>query len=175
VKLIIVDRDGVVSRDADGRTTRPEDWQSLPGSADALARLDHAGYRIVVMADRSQLARGACDMSAVNAVHTRMIEEIGDSGGRVDAVVFVPPADATDRAQTVAATLADLLARLGAAPSDALLVTDSQPDLDAAHACGCRPVLVLTGHGRDALDGGRLPPGTAVRVDLASVAAELAP
>lgn len=175
MKLIIVDRDGVVSRDADGRTTRPEDWQSLPGSAEALARLDHAGYRIVVMADRGQLARGACDMSAVNAVHARMIHEIAERGGRVDAVVFVPPAEAPDRCGTVAVTLEDMLARLGSSPSDALLVTDSQADLDAAHACGCRSVLVLTGHGPETLAAARLPAGTVVRVDLASVAAELAP
>lgn len=175
MKLIIVDRDGVISRDADGRTTRPEDWQSLPGSAEALARLDHAGYRIVVMADRGQLARGACDMSTLNAVHARMLQEIAERGGHVDAVVFVPPADTPGRSDTVAVALEDMLARLGASPSDALLITDSQHDLDAAHACGCRPVLVLSGHGREALETDRLPPGTVVRVDLASVAAELAP
>ena len=175
MKLIIVDRDGVISRDADGRTTRPEDWQSLPGSAQALARLDHAGYRIVVMADRGQLARGACDMSAVNAVHARMIHEIAERGGHVDAVVFVPPVETPGRRDTAAVALEEMLARLGASPSDTLLITDSQHDLDAAHACGCRPVLVLTGHGRKALEADQLPPGTVVRVDLASVAAELAP
>lgn len=175
MKLLIVDRDGVVSRDPDGRTARAEDWQSLPGSATALARLAHAGWRIAMMADRGPLARGTCDMSALNGVHARMLDEVVDAGGRIDAIVFVPPPDAPGRLESAAASLRDALARLGALPATTVLVADSQPDLDAAHAAGCRPVLVLSGHGRATLRADRLPPGTVVRVDLASVAAELAP
>jgi len=174
VKLIIVDRDGVVSRDADGRTTRAEDWQSVPGSAAAIARLAHGGWRIALMADRGPLTRGACDMAALNALHARLIGEVVEQGGRIDAVVFVDPAGTPDRRARVAATLEEALARLGIAPASSVLVTDTQPDLDAAHAAGCRPVLVLTGHGRQTLDAGALPAGTVVRVDLAAVAAELA-
>jgi D-glycero-D-manno-heptose 1,7-bisphosphate phosphatase len=175
VKLLIVDRDGVVSRDADGRTARPEDWRSLPGAAEAIARLNHGGYRVAVMADSGPLARGACDMAALSAVHARMVEDVQSRGGHVDLVVFVPPAEAPGRCDTVAATLGDVLARLGTAASSTVLVADSQCDLEAAHAAGCRPVLVLSGRGRRTLDRGELPPGTVVRVDLAAVAAELAP
>jgi D-glycero-D-manno-heptose 1,7-bisphosphate phosphatase len=174
VKLFIVDRDGVVSRDADGRTTRPDDWQSLPGSAAAIARLNHAGWRVAVMADRGPLARGACDMSALNAVHARMVEEVASHGGKIDLVLFVPPAGSPDRAGAAAATLGEALARLGASSSTTVVVADSRVDLEAAHAAGCRPVLVLTGHGRETFEAGDLPPGTVVRVDLAAIAAELA-
>jgi D-glycero-D-manno-heptose 1,7-bisphosphate phosphatase len=175
VKLLIVDRDGVLSRDADGRTTRPEDWQSMPGAADAIARLNHGGYRVAVMADGGPIARGACDMAALNAVHARMIEEVEERGGRIDLVLFVPPAEAPDRLDAAAAALSDVLARLGVPAATTVLVADTQRDLDAAHAAGCRPVLVLSGHGRTTLQRGRMPPGTVVRVDLAAIAAELAP
>lgn len=175
MKLLIVDRDGVLSRDAEGRTARPEDWRSLHGTAEAIARLNHAGYRVAVMADRGPIARGACDMAALNAVHAKMIDEVTAHGGRIDAVLFVPPADAPDRCTAVAATLGDALARLGVSAASTVLIADSQCDLDAAYAAGCRPVLVLTGHGRRTLEADRLPPGTVVRVDLPAVAAELAP
>ena len=175
MKLIILDRDGVVSNDPDGRATRAEDWESMPGAAAAISRLHHHGYRIAILADCSALDRGTCDMAAINAVHSRMVEDLASQGGAIDVVLFVPGAEAPDRNARVAATLTDALERLDVSPSATVLVTDSQHELDAAQAAGLRPILVLTGHGRRTLDAGLLPPETVVRVDLAAVAAELAP
>ena len=175
MKLNILDRDGVVSKDPDGRTTRAEDWESMPGAAAAISRLHHHGFRIAVLADCGPLDRGTCDMAALNAVHSRMVEDLAAQGGPIDVVLFVPGADACDRNARVAATLTDALERLDVSPGATVLVTDSQHELDAAHTAGLRPVLVLTGHGRRTLDAGLLPAETLVRVDLAAVAAELAP
>jgi D-glycero-D-manno-heptose 1,7-bisphosphate phosphatase len=175
VKLLIVDRDGVVARDPDGRSARTEGWQSLPGSAAAIARLVHGGWRVAMMADSGPLARGAIDMAGLNAMHGRILDEIEAAGGRVDAVVFVPPADAPARLEHAVASLVDALARLGATGADTVLVADTCADLEAGHAAGCRPVLVLSGHGCAAFDADRLPPGTVVRPDLSALAAELAP
>ena len=66
-----------------------------------------------------------------------------------------------------------LLERLGVAAAETRVVSDSRHELNAAHAAGCRPILVLSGHGRRTLEGGELPPDTLVRVDLCAVAAEL--
>ena len=175
MKLIILDRDGVVSNDPDGRTTRAEDWQSMPGAAAAISRLHHQGYRVAILADCGALDRGTCDMAALNAVHSRMVDDLATQGGTIDVVLLVPGADASDRNTRVAATLTDALERLDVSPSATVLVTDSQHELDAAQTAGLRPILVLTGHGRRTLDAGLLPPETVVRVDLAAVAAELAP
>jgi beta-phosphoglucomutase-like phosphatase (HAD superfamily) len=71
--------------------------------------------------------------------------------------------------------LTDTLERLDVSPGTTVLVTDSQHELDAAHTAGLRTVLVLTGHGRRTLDAGLAPVDSVVRVDLAAVAAELAP
>jgi D-glycero-D-manno-heptose 1,7-bisphosphate phosphatase len=175
VKLIILDRDGVVSNDPDGRTTRAEDWVSMPGAAAAMSRLHHHGYRIAVLADCGPLDRGTCDMAALNAVHSRMVEDLAAQGGPIDVVLVVPGADASERKLRVAAILTATLERLDASPGTTVLVSDSQHELDAAHIAGLRPVLVLSGHGRSTLDAGVLPAETVVRVDLAAVAAELAP
>jgi D-glycero-D-manno-heptose 1,7-bisphosphate phosphatase len=175
VKLIILDRDGVVSNDPDGRTTRAEDWVSMPGAAAAMSRLHHHGYRIAVLADCGPLDRGTCDMAALNAVHSRMVEDLAAQGGPIDVVLVVPGADASERKLWVAAILTATLERLDASPGTTVLVSDSQHELDAAHIAGLRPVLVLSGHGRSTLDAGVLPAETVVRVDLAAVAAELAP
>ena len=175
MKLIILDRDGVVSNDPDGRTTRAEDWVSMPGAAAAMSRLHHHGYRIAVLADCGPLERGTCDMAALNAVHSRMVEDLAAQGAPIDVVLVVPGADASERNARVAAILTDTLERLDVSPGTTVLVTDSQHELDAAHTAGLRPVLVLTGHGRRTLDAGLSPADSVVRVDLAAVAAELAP
>ena len=69
----------------------------------------------------------------------------------------------------------EILRRYGADARMVTVVGDSLRDLEAAAASGCRPVLVLTGKGRDTMRKGGLPAETLVRVDLAAVAAELAP
>jgi D-glycero-D-manno-heptose 1,7-bisphosphate phosphatase len=175
VKLMIVHRDGILGRDAHGRASHAHDWQSAPGSAQAVARLNHGGWHVAVLADRGPLARGACDMAALGALHAQMIDDVTSHGGRIDLVLYAAAPDAPRRAESVAATLEDALARLGVAPSAAVVVSDARAELDAARVAGCQPILVLSGHGRETLDAGQLPPGTLVRVDLAAVAAELAP
>lgn len=175
VKLLIVDRDGVVSRNPDGRAARAEDWRCMPGSAAAIARLVHGGWRVAMMADRGPLARGASDMSGLVSMHARLIDEIDLAGGRVDAVLFVPAPDAPARTAEAAASIEETLSRMQVAPESTVVVADRAADLDAAHAAGCRPMLVLSGHGRDTFCSVTLPPGTVVRVDLSAIAAELAP
>ena len=174
MKLVIIDRDGVVSRDADGRMVRPEDWRPVAGSPQAIARFNHAGVRVALMTDCGTLARGVCDMTMLNALHARILDDVAHQGGRIDAVLFVPPTEAADRCTSAAQAIIDLLDRMHIDPADTSLITDSRHELDAAHAAGCRPVLVLSGHGRRTLQAGALPPDTIVRVDLAAVAAELA-
>ncbi len=175
VKLLIVDRDGVLARDPDGRAARAEDWRCVPRSAAAIARLVHGGWRVAMMADRGPLARGASDMSGLVAMHGRLIDEVERAGGRVDAVLFLPAPDAPARADEAAVSIEEALSRMQIAPESTVVVADGASDLEAAHAAGCRPVLVLSGHGRETFGSGRLPPGTVVRVDLAAIAAELAP
>jgi D-glycero-D-manno-heptose 1,7-bisphosphate phosphatase len=174
MKLLIVDHDGVISADTDGRTIHPQDWQALPGSPEALARLSLAGWHIVILVDRSALARGACDMAALNAVHTEMMATLGAAGAVVDLVLFAPTPDGGNRPARIAASLQDLLARLGAQPPQTVIVSDTYDELHAAHTLGCQPVLVLTGLGRATFDTADLPPDTLVRVDLAALAADLA-
>lgn len=175
MKLVILDRDGVVSCDADGRTVRADDWRAVPGALEAIARLNHAGFQVVMMGDCGPLARGACDMTALNALHARMLSDVVAQGGHIEAVLLVPPAEGPGRAQAAVLALQDLLARLGVSAAETGVVSDSRHELEAAQAAGCRPILVLSGHGRGTLESGNLPPETLVRVDLCAVAAELAP
>ena len=90
-KLVILDRDGVINEDSDAYIKTPEEWRPLPGSAAAIARLNHAGYRVVVATNQSGLARGYFDQAGLAAIHRTMAAHLEDAG----ACFSVPTARTT--------------------------------------------------------------------------------
>ena len=61
-KLIILDRDGVINFDSTQYIKSPAEWKPIPGSLEAIARLNQAGYRVVVATNQSGVGRGLFDM-----------------------------------------------------------------------------------------------------------------
>ncbi len=178
MKLIILDRDGVINHDSDAYIRSPQEWRPLPGSLEAIARLCKAGYRIAVASNQSGVARGLFDLSTLMAIHTKMHQAVAAAGGRIDAIFFCPhgPEAGCACRKPKPGLFVEILERFKVAPIEVQAIGDQLRDLQAAHAAACRPVLVLTGKGRATrcADGG-LPPETVVRVDLAAVASELVP
>ena len=177
MKLIVLDRDGVINEDSDAYIKAPDEWRPIPGSLQAIARLRKAGYRIVVATNQSGVGRGLFDLATLAAIHAKMHAAVSLAGGRLDAIFFCPhAADAHCSCRKPApGMMEDILLRFHAEPSAVTAVGDSLRDLQAAVAVGMRPVLVLTGKGSKTMQTGELPAQTVVRVDLAAVAAELAP
>ena len=89
-KLIVLDRDGVINHDSDQFIKSPDEWRPIPGSLEAIARLNHAGYRVVVATNQSGIGRGLFDMATLNAIHEKMHRALAQVGGRIDAVFFCP-------------------------------------------------------------------------------------
>ena len=177
MKLIILDRDGVINHDSDAYIKSPEEWRALPGSLEALARMSQAGYRVVVATNQAGVARGLFDLATLGAIHTKMHQAVIQAGGRIEAIFFCPhsPDAGCDCRKPKPGMLIEILKRFKVAPRDVFVVGDSLRDLTAAEAAGCVPVLVLTGKGKATFAQGALPTATRVRADLAAVAAELAP
>ena len=90
MKLVILDRDGVINYDSAEFIKNPDEWQALPGSLEAIANLNQAGYKVVVATNQSGIGRGLFDMSALNAMHEKMHRQLAQCGGRVDALFFCP-------------------------------------------------------------------------------------
>ncbi len=177
MKLIILDRDGVINHDSDAYIKSPDEWHPIPGSLEAIARLTKVGYRVTVATNQSGVARGLFDMAVLASIHEKMHRAVAEAGGRIDAVFFCPhAADAQCHCRKPKpGMIEEILRRFDADARKVIVVGDSLRDLQAAAAVGCRPMLVLTGKGRSTMQKGDLPPETQVRVDLAAVAAELAP
>lgn len=96
MKLIVLDRDGVINVDSDQFIKSPDEWKPIPGSLEAIARLNESGWRVVVASNQSGVGRGLFDMDTLNAINEKMTKAIAQAGGRLDAIFFCPhPAGST--------------------------------------------------------------------------------
>jgi D-glycero-D-manno-heptose 1,7-bisphosphate phosphatase len=176
VKLIVLDRDGTLSPDPEDFVRAPEDWVPLPGALEAVARLNHGGWRVVLASNQSGLGRGLFDMATLNAVHARMHKLLAAAGGRIEAVFFCPhaPEDECCCRKPAAGLFLDIARRMGVPPDSMVAAGDSVRDVQAAAAAGCEAHLIRTGQSLPVGDGAPLPPdvpaGTQVHADLSAFA-----
>jgi len=169
MKLVILDRDGVINVDSDQFIKSPEEWKPIPGSLDAIARLNHAGYRVVVASNQSGIGRGLFDMAALNAINEKMYKALGQAGGRIDALFYCPhPAEANCTCRKPKPGMfEDVARRFNTSLTGVPSIGDSLRDIQAAAQAGGEPMLVLTGKGTKTQAAGGLPANIRVYQDLA--------
>ena len=177
MKLVILDRDGTINHDSDRYIKSLDEWRPIKGSLEAIARLTHAGYRIVVATNQSGIARGLFTTRTLFEIHDHLQRAASQAGGRIDAFFFCPHAadSACQCRKPRPGMLLEVASRFNVALKDVHMVGDGLRDVQAAAAAGARPVLVLTGKGKKTHAEGNLPPGTEVFPDLAAFAEHLAP
>lgn len=153
MKLIILDRDGVINHDADDYIKSPEEWVPVPGSLEAIARLNQAGYRVVVATNQSGLGRGLFSIETLHRIHEKMRLQLAAVGGGIEAIFYCPhlPEDGCECRKPRPGLLRDIGNRLQAPLEGVPAIGDSKRDLDAALAVGARPILVRTGKGEATL------------------------
>ncbi len=174
-KLVVIDRDGVLSQDPEAYVSGPEDWQPLPGALEAVARLNHAGWRVVIATNQTGIGRGLFDVASFNAFNSRMHKALAEVGARVEAVFFCPhaPEEECDCRKPAPGLFLQICSRFGVQPEQVLAAGDSVRDAQAAAAAGCQPHLILSGKSAIYRDGGLpegLPPATQVHPDLQAFA-----
>jgi D-glycero-D-manno-heptose 1,7-bisphosphate phosphatase len=180
LKLVILGRDGVLNEFREDHIKAPEEWVVIPGALEAVARLNHAGWHVVVATNQSGIGRGMIDMSAVNAVHAHMMRCLASAGGRIDAVFFCPhtPEDLCECRKPLPGMVLDIGRRYGVDLAQVPMVGDTLRDLQAAQLAGCQPHLVRSGRAA-ALDPGQLESliaqvqGTVVHHSLGDLATHL--
>ena len=170
MKLVILDRDGVINEDSDSFIKSPAEWQPIPGSLEAIAKLHQSGYQVVLATNQSGVGRGLFEVSTLNAIHDRMHRALAHMGGRIDAIFFCPHAQEAncDCRKPKPGLLEEIARRFNVDLKGTPAVGDALRDLQAAAAVGASPILVLTGKGRKTLEEGGLPAGTQVYDDLAA-------
>ena len=175
MKLVILDRDGVVNHDSDQYIKSPAEWRPIAGSIEAIARLNQSGFRIAIATNQSGIGRGLFDMGTLNAINDKMMEMVFRQGGRIDAVFFCPhTAEENCNCRKPRTGLyQEIAARFHTELKGVPCVGDSLKDLQSAEAVGGSPILVLTGKGRATQEEGNLPRRTVVFADLAEASRHL--
>lgn len=147
--LVILDRDGVVNHESDSFIKTPEEWLPIDGALQAIARLNHSGFRVVIATNQSGLARKLFDIEVLNRIHAKMQRQLSEVGATVEAVFFCPHSarDHCECRKPKPGMINEIGERLRVSVEGVPLIGDSQRDLDAANAAGARPILVRTGNG----------------------------
>ncbi|MBA1430072.1 D-glycero-beta-D-manno-heptose 1,7-bisphosphate 7-phosphatase [Pseudomonas orientalis] len=174
MKLLILDRDGVINYDSDAYIKSVAEWIPLPGSIEAIAQLSKAGWTVAIATNQSGIARGYYDIATLDAMHARLRRLVAEQGGEVGLVVYCPhgPNEGCDCRKPKPGMLKIIAEHYKVPLAGIWFVGDSLGDLEAAKAVDSQPVLVKTGKG-EKTQVKNLPVGTLIFDDLAAVAAEL--
>lgn len=150
MKLIILDRDGVINYDSDAYIKSPAEWEPLPGSLEAIARLNQAGYTVAVATNQSVLARGYADAATLNAIHEKMCMAAIAAGGKIDKIFYCPhgPDDHCHCRKPKPGLFEQIAIHYQLPLNGVPAVGDSLRDIQAAQVLGCDCYLVLTGNGK---------------------------
>lgn len=169
MKLVVLDRDGVINFDSVHFIKSTNEWIPIPGSLEAIALLNQNGYRVAIATNQSGISRGLFDMVTLNAIHDKMHKALGQLGGRVDAMFYCPHSadDNCDCRKPKPGMMEEIGRRFGVDMRGVPMVGDALRDLQAGAVLGMQPILVRTGKGEETLAAGGLPEGTLVFADLA--------
>ena len=175
MKLVILDRDGVINYDSDDYVKSADEWEAIPGSLEAIARLCHDGYRIIIASNQSGLARKKFDIMDLNKIHQKMFTHLSQFGGNIDAIFFCPhgPRQGCECRKPKPGLLKAISSRLHVSLTDIPMVGDNISDIEAAQAVNAKPILVRTGKGQQLIDENKVPDNIPVYSDLTEVAEAL--
>jgi len=152
MKVIVLDRDGVINHDSDAHIKNPEEWIPIAGSLEAIARLNHSGYIVVVASNQSGLAKGVFSIEMLSTIHKKMDQQLAKIGGRVDAVFYCPHGhdDDCDCRKPKPGMLLEIGQRFNVPLKNIIFIGDSISDIKAASNALAKPILVRTGKGKKA-------------------------
>lgn len=175
MKLVILDRDGVINYDSDAYIKSPAEWRPIPGSLEAIAKLTHAGFTVTVASNQAGVARGLFDLDTLAAIHRKMQAAVEQAGGKLAGIFYCPhgPDDGCDCRKPKPGLLKQIARRFGANLHGVPAVGDSLRDIEAAESAGARPLLVRTGKGEITLASLGDPPRVEVFKNLAAAADQL--
>ncbi len=152
-----------------------DEFIPLPGSIEAIARLNQAGYRVTVATNQSGIARGYYDIATLNAMHEKLRRLLSSHGAVIDMIAFCPhgPDDNCNCRKPKAGMYRDIAKRFEISLQGVPVIGDSLRDLTAANEVGARPILVRTGKGERTLEKGEGLEGVEIYDNLAAAVSAL--
>lgn len=149
MSFIILDRDGVINYDSEEYIKSPDEWIPIPGSLAAIAELNRAGFKVFIVTNQSGIARGLFTPDTLNAIHAKFNAAVTAAGGAIEYIFFCPhhPDDGCECRKPKIGLLQQIQQQYPIEFRTTYFIGDSHTDMVAAHAAGCKPLLVRTGKG----------------------------
>jgi D-glycero-D-manno-heptose 1,7-bisphosphate phosphatase len=143
-KLIILDRDGVINYDSPDYIKSPEEWHAIPGSLAAIAKLNHAGFKVAVATNQSGIGRGYYNPATLEKINHKMFQELAQVGGHIEGLFFCPhtPEANCDCRKPQPGLLKKIAEHLQMDLHDAVMIGDSKRDIEAAFAVGAQAIYI---------------------------------
>ena len=157
MKLVILDRDGVINKDSDDFIKTLDEFIPLPGSLEAIKRLKQAGYQVAVATNQSGISRNYLTLDTLNAMHDRLNALIAEADVKIDGFFYCPhgPDDGCDCRKPKPGLYKQISQKFNVPLEGVPVIGDSLRDLEAARAVGAKPILVRTGKGLRTLAAGK--------------------
>lgn len=148
IKLVILDRDGVINEDSPEYIKSPEEWHAIPGSLDAIARLNKAHIKVAVATNQSGIGRGYYHLNMLEKIHAKMTAELKNAGGHIDALFFCPhhPDDHCECRKPKPGLLLQISKYLNIHLSEAVMIGDAKRDMEAAITAGAKGIFIHHTH-----------------------------
>ena len=169
MKLVILDRDGVINEDSENYIKSPEEWIPIHGSLESIGKLCQNDFRVVIITNQSGIGRKLFSIESLNSIHKKMNHYLARYGAIIDAIFFCPcnPEKNCSHRKPKSGLFNQVSERFGISLNNTFYVGDKITDIEAAIAAEAIPVLVKTGRGKDEIDRGVIPKNIAVYDDLA--------
>jgi D-glycero-D-manno-heptose 1,7-bisphosphate phosphatase len=165
MKIIILDRDGVINYDSAKYIKKVDEWEPIEDSLEAIANLTSLDYKIIICSNQSGIGRGLFTMEDLNEMHEKMHKLVHLAGGEIAAIFICPhtPDDNCNCRKPKPGMIYEICERFNVEDiTQVMMVGDSQRDLEAIHSASGIPVLVKTGNGKKTKSLDKLPPGTLI-------------
>jgi histidinol-phosphate phosphatase family protein len=142
-KVVFFDRDGTIAKDVP-YCSRPEQFELLPGAGKAIRGLNQAGFKVIIITNQSGIARGYFTEETLGKIHEKMRNDLAEYGAFIDAIYYCPhhPDDNCDCRKPKPGLILRAAAEHDIDLSKSFFIGDSDKDIEAGQAAGCRTVLL---------------------------------
>lgn len=153
MKLVLMDRDGVINEELPGYVTSPDELKVLKPALEGIALLTQKGFACAVVTNQSVVGRGIISPQMLERIHAALQETVRAHGGRLNDIIVCTdrPDEATYRRKPNPGMLLEAMKKHAALPESTPFIGDAITDMQAAHAAGCPRYLVMTGKGKRTL------------------------
>jgi D-glycero-D-manno-heptose 1,7-bisphosphate phosphatase len=147
---VLIDRDGTLNVEKQ-YLSHPDQLEFIPGSAQALKRLEDRGIGVCVLTNQSAIARGYFDQAQLNKVHERLVKLLANYGVALKGIYYCPhaPDDNCDCRKPMPGMIFRAMADHHFNASHAWVIGDKESDVQMGRAVGAKTILVRTGYGKE--------------------------